>query len=77
MDISRNFGALSVLRCFVNWSLLRNKDIFKTLSLLVATRFEFAVWTQIRPDKMSGLIWVQTVQHSDDIPERFLIKVTI
>ena len=25
---------------------------------------------QIRPDKMSGLIWAQTFCHSDDIPER-------
>ena len=30
----------------------------------------FANWTQIRPDKMSGLIWSQTVWHSDGIPER-------
>ena len=28
------------------------------------------VWTQIRPDKRSGLIWIQTVGHSDGIPER-------
>ena len=26
---------------------------------------------QIRPDKMLGLIWIQTVWHSDGIPERF------
>ena len=32
------------------------------------------VWTQIRPDKMSGLIWVQTVCHSDGIPETILRK---
>ena len=28
------------------------------------------VWTQIRPDKMSGLIWIQTVWHFDGIPEK-------
>ena len=28
------------------------------------------VWTQIRPNKTSGLIWIQTVCHSDGIPER-------
>ena len=26
------------------------------------------VWTQIRPDKSLGLIWFQTVWHSDGIP---------
>ena len=36
------------------------------------------VWTQIRPDKMSGLIWIQTVRHSDDNPERvFLIGASL
>ena len=30
--------------------------------------------TQIRPDKMSGLIWIQTVWHSDCIPERTFLK---
>ena len=29
---------------------------------------------QIRPDKMSGLIWIQTVWHSYGIPERFFLK---
>ena len=29
-----------------------------------------SVWIQIRPNKMSGLIWIQTVRHSDGIPER-------
>ena len=33
------------------------------------------VWTQIRPDKMSGLIWMQTVWHSDGIPERIFRKM--
>ena len=32
------------------------------------------VWTQIRPDIMLGLIWIQTVRHFDDIPEIFLKK---
>ena len=32
------------------------------------------VWTQIRSDKTLGLIWVQTVWHSDDIPERIFQK---
>ena len=27
------------------------------------------VWTKTRPDKMSGLIWIQTVWHSVGIPE--------
>ena len=46
-----------------------------TLPLLVAT---FAicwqplqvVWTQIRTDIMSVLIWIQTVWHSDSVPEK-------
>ena len=29
-----------------------------------------AVWSQIRPDETSGLIWFQTVCHSDVISER-------
>ena len=33
------------------------------------------VWTQIRPDKMSGLIWIQTVWQSDGIPERFFLNI--
>ena len=33
------------------------------------------VWTQIRPNTMSGLIWVQSGCHSDGIPERiFFVK---
>ena len=27
------------------------------------------VWTQIRPDRMSVLLWIQNVWHSDSIPE--------
>ena len=27
------------------------------------------VWIQIRPDNMSGLIWIQTFWHSDGIPD--------
>ena len=32
------------------------------------------VWNQIRPDKTSGLIWIQTVWHSGGIPERSFRK---
>ena len=28
------------------------------------------VWTQIRTDRMPVLIWIQTVWHSDNVPER-------
>ena len=28
-------------------------------------------------DKMSGLIWIQTVLHSDGIPERLILKKKI
>ena len=31
----------------------------------------------IRPDKTSGLIWIQTVWHFDGIPERFFLKKLI
>ena len=31
-------------------------------------------YIQIRPDKMSGLIWIQTVWHSDGISEIFFPK---
>ena len=33
------------------------------------------IWTQIRHDKMSCLIWIQTVWHSDDISGFFFQKV--
>ena len=42
-----------------------------TLYLLVLSA---TVWTQIRPDKMSGLIWIKIVWHSDGIPERIFQK---
>ena len=32
------------------------------------------ICTQIRPNKASKLIWIQTVWHSDGIPERFIFK---
>ena len=35
------------------------------------------VWTQTRPDKMSGLIWVQTTRHSESTPERIFLKKLI
>ena len=35
------------------------------------------VWTEIRPNEMSGLIWIQTVWHPDGIPERIFFKKVI
>ena len=32
------------------------------------------VWKQIRLDKKSGLIWIQTAWHYDCIPERIFLK---
>ena len=32
------------------------------------------VWTQIRPDKMLGLFWTQSVWQSDGIPKRIFPK---
>ena len=32
------------------------------------------VWTQIRPDILSGLIWIQTVWHSECVPEGIFLK---
>ena len=50
-----------------------------TLSLLAATFVVCrsplqTVWTQIRTVKMSVLIWIQTVWHSDSVPERIFWK---
>ena len=44
---------------------------FITLCLLVtfAVNFWKPFWTQIRLDKMSAPIWIQTVWHLDGIPE--------
>ena len=49
---------------------------YLTLCLLVPSAFKplQTVWTQIRPDKMSGLIWILTVWHSDGIPKNFFPK---
>ena len=33
-----------------------------------------AVWTQIRTDKMSVLILIQTIWHTDSVPERIVWK---
>ena len=33
-----------------------------------------AVWIQIRPDRMSGLIWIQTDCLSESVPDRFFLK---
>ena len=32
------------------------------------------VWTQIRPERMSVLIWIQTIWHSDSVSERIFLK---
>ena len=43
---------------------------FNSLSTIVVCWWLLqTVWTQIRPDNMSGLIRIQTVWHSDGIPE--------
>ena len=45
--------------------------IFLTLSRLAASADKYlqTVWTQIRTDKTSVLIWGQTIWHSDKVPE--------
>ena len=35
------------------------------------------VWTQIRIDKTSGLIWIQTVLHSKTVHERIFFESNI
>ena len=35
------------------------------------------VWTQIRPNETSGPIWIQTIWHSGDIPERNFVQKLI
>ena len=50
--------------------------LYTTLYLLVPSADILqTVWNQIRPDEMSGLIWIQIVWHSIGIPGRFLEKV--
>ena len=64
---------------------LKNRQIFNCLLLqiiggalrvnslptsVVCWSPQQTVWTQIRPDILSGLIWIQTVWHSDGVPER-------
>ena len=34
-------------------------------------------WNQVRTNKMSGLIWIQSIWHSDTIPEKMFEKLTI
>ena len=40
----------------------------------VIYRLMLTVLTQIRPNKMLGLIWIQTVWHSDSIPGRIFFE---
>ena len=47
-----------------------------SLSALIFCRcLLHTVWTLIRPDKMSRLIWIQTVSHSDHFPEIYIFKM--
>ena len=48
-----------------------------TLSLLVSSADKLCklFWTQIRPDMMSGLIWIQTVLDCDVFLKEFFEKV--
>ena len=45
--------------------------LFAYWCLLLTTFANNTFWTQIRPNKMLGLIWIQNVWHSDDIPDFF------
>ena len=45
--------------------------LFAYWCLLLTTFANHTFWTQIRPNKMLGLIWIQNVWHSDDIPDFF------
>ena len=48
-----------------------NKETAITLDLLVLSADDHlqTVWTQVRADKMSDLIWTQTVWHFEGIPK--------
>ena len=51
------------------------KESFNSLPTgAVCCYFLQTVWTQIRPDKMLGLTWIQGVWHSDGIPKIFFWK---
>ena len=43
---------------------------------VVCWKYLQTAWTQIRPDILSGLIWIQTLWRSDGIPERIFRKVS-
>ena len=52
-------------------------ELFKYLLVSSADNF-WTVWTQIRPDKTSGQIWVQTIQdtlkvYMKDFSERLIL----
>ena len=51
--------------CFVFNSLPARGDLLSANNL--CKKFMQTVWTQIRPDKMSGLIWIKYVRHPDGI----------
>ena len=61
------------------WSVCFKEHCELPLFLLAATFVDCwkplqTVWTQIRTDRMSVLIWIQTVWHSDSVPVNFLWK---
>ena len=67
------------------WLFCIKRVLCLTLSLLVAIFIVCwqplqIVWTQIRPDKKSGLIWIQPLWYSDGFPDRiffFFFKVNL
>ena len=55
---------------------VNKKFIFNSLPVIVFCWESLqTVWTQIRPDRMSDPTWIQIVWHSDDNPERILLKM--
>ena len=47
------------------------------LSKLVTDNLWKTVWTHIRTNRMSALIWIHTIWHIDRVPERFFLKMWI
>ena len=59
----------------LDWPDINSYKLLITLSLLTATYVSAKnhykpVWNKIRLDKTSILIWIQTVLHSESVPER-------
>ena len=63
-----------LLRAYPNLLTPKGNSCLQSQQKYVCWKLLQTLWTQIRPDKMSGLIWIKTVWHYDRIQKRSFRK---